>query len=434
MEADLDRALATATRALAAAEESGDPGQISITSNTLGCIMFHVGRIDEGQAHLDRARDLAMERGGGPELFRYYGNYTDVLIGAGRYTEAIDMARDGRRDSVRRGLARTMGAFMAGNEAEAEVLSGQWADGLVTIEEALRLDPPGITRGHLYTLRAILQVRRGDVSGAEDSLDLATEQLSRATRQPQYMLPLAVARAEAAAATGDLPGSLEVMRRAGEESGALVPPSSGWAFVWAWGRLLIAAGAAAPEGYRAILAHLRQVSPHAGWRAVTVAQEQAIEAVAEPDWAVAVDALDAADGLLHELADARLHWAEQLVGRGEPELARAQVLAAWDLLHDLDAATLAPRAHQVAAAARLTLPGRGAGDRADSILTPREREVLALVAQGRSNRAIAEELFISVKTASVHVSNILAKLGVASRTEAAAWAHAHGEALGAEGP
>jgi DNA-binding NarL/FixJ family response regulator len=48
-------------------------------------------------------------------------------------------------------------------------------------------------------------------------------------------------------------------------------------------------------------------------------------------------------------------------------------------------------------------------------LTPREREVLGLVADSRSNRQIAEELFISAKTASVHVSNILAKLGVANR-------------------
>ena len=56
-------------------------------------------------------------------------------------------------------------------------------------------------------------------------------------------------------------------------------------------------------------------------------------------------------------------------------------------------------------------------------LTRREAEVLALVAAGRSNRQIAQALFISPKTASVHVSRILAKLGAASRVEAAAIAH-----------
>ncbi|NEB09707.1 helix-turn-helix transcriptional regulator, partial [Streptomyces coelicoflavus] len=56
-------------------------------------------------------------------------------------------------------------------------------------------------------------------------------------------------------------------------------------------------------------------------------------------------------------------------------------------------------------------------------LTGRERDVLRLVSDGRTNRQIAEELFISPKTASVHVSNILAKLGVSGRGEAAAVAH-----------
>ncbi|HTZ85107.1 MAG TPA: response regulator transcription factor, partial [Solirubrobacteraceae bacterium] len=59
-------------------------------------------------------------------------------------------------------------------------------------------------------------------------------------------------------------------------------------------------------------------------------------------------------------------------------------------------------------------------------LTDRERQVLALVAEGRSNGQIAEQLFITRKTASVHVSNILAKLDVATRTEAAAVAHRAG--------
>ena len=67
-----------------------------------------------------------------------------------------------------------------------------------------------------------------------------------------------------------------------------------------------------------------------------------------------------------------------------------------------------------------------AGPSALAALTDREREVLRLIAKGKSNRDIGSELFISPKTASVHVSNILGKLGAASRTEAAAIAYREG--------
>ncbi|MGY5122402.1 response regulator transcription factor, partial [Streptomyces sp. 900105755] len=66
---------------------------------------------------------------------------------------------------------------------------------------------------------------------------------------------------------------------------------------------------------------------------------------------------------------------------------------------------------------------RSAAESSASPLTARERDVLRLLALGRSNRQIGEELFITGKTASVHVSNILAKLGAASRTEAVAIAY-----------
>ena len=63
-------------------------------------------------------------------------------------------------------------------------------------------------------------------------------------------------------------------------------------------------------------------------------------------------------------------------------------------------------------------------------LTPREREVLVLVAQGASNRQIAETLVVSERTARTHVSAILSKLGLVSRTQAALWAVREGLAPG----
>jgi DNA-binding NarL/FixJ family response regulator len=102
------------------------------------------------------------------------------------------------------------------------------------------------------------------------------------------------------------------------------------------------------------------------------------------------------------------------------------------LNHKLSARPLDTEIKALARRARLVLtpPASGPGQAADAPtpaeqlgLTPREAEVLALVAAGRSNRQIAQELFISPKTASVHVSNILAKLGVHTRVEAAAVAH-----------
>ena len=71
---------------------------------------------------------------------------------------------------------------------------------------------------------------------------------------------------------------------------------------------------------------------------------------------------------------------------------------------------------RLAAATDRDAPGR-------ETLTPRELEVLRLIAQGHSNRSISESLCISVKTTSVHVSSILAKLEVSSRTQAAALWH-----------
>lgn len=109
---------------------------------------------------------------------------------------------------------------------------------------------------------------------------------------------------------------------------------------------------------------------------------------------------------------ALLRAAEQAFGDGDRATARARLREAEPIARDLGAAPLLREVERRSAGARPVLD-----------LTPRESEVLRHVADGRSNRQIGDALFISAKTAGVHVSNILAKLGVASRTEAGAIAH-----------
>jgi DNA-binding NarL/FixJ family response regulator len=88
----------------------------------------------------------------------------------------------------------------------------------------------------------------------------------------------------------------------------------------------------------------------------------------------------------------------------------------------MGARALEQRASQLATRSRVPLPESASSEGPLSRLTPREREVLDLLATGATNKAIATTLFISEKTVSVHVSNLLGKLGVANRGAAAALA------------
>ena len=135
----------------------------------------------------------------------------------------------------------------------------------------------------------------------------------------------------------------------------------------------------------------------------------------------------------YPLGETLLHAAEAALACGDRDGAAERLGRAAPLAAALGAQPLGEQIAILARRARIRL-GASAGDAAGAALaaddgagelglTERELEVLRLVAEGRSNREIAGELFISPKTASVHVSNILGKLGVASRGEAAAKAH-----------
>ena len=135
---------------------------------------------------------------------------------------------------------------------------------------------------------------------------------------------------------------------------------------------------------------------------------------------------DLADPYL--IATARYQQAAALLAsRGSRDRAATALRAADAIARNLRAAPLRAEIKAIARAARIDLAGSAVPpepepDPTGAGLTPREREVLALLGNGLSNAQIARNLYISEKTASVHVSSILRKLGVTSRVQAAAHA------------
>ncbi|WP_309485540.1 response regulator transcription factor, partial [Streptomyces sp. WELS2] len=167
---------------------------------------------------------------------------------------------------------------------------------------------------------------------------------------------------------------------------------------------------------------------HSGWARAELLRAEGRDTA--ETWAPVVAAFECLDRP-YDLARVRHRLAGALLAEGgDDERDRAVELLrlAAAVADHLRARPLAGSVARLAQRARLSL---GGGKRRDPAadpaaafgLTSRERDVLGLVAAGRTNRQIAEELFISPKTASVHVSNILGKLGVSGRGEAAAVAH-----------
>ncbi|MFC7598397.1 AAA family ATPase [Terrabacter sp. GCM10028922] len=149
------------------------------------------------------------------------------------------------------------------------------------------------------------------------------------------------------------------------------------------------------------------------WRARAVAEHARLQGrPAVQEWLAALDAF----GYGHVYEQARCHWrlAEALVAAGDRDAARAHASEAAASAEQLGALPLQRAVAGTVSAARLAVTTGGGVP----VLTGRERDVLALVAEGLTNREIGRRLFISEKTVSVHLSNLMAKLNVSSRTEA----------------
>jgi DNA-binding CsgD family transcriptional regulator len=443
-----------AEEAVAVAEQVGARAEEAIARATLGGALVALGDADAGLAELAAARRLATQAGDVVLALRVMVGHADALLGAGRLEQAAGVALDGLQQAHRLGLVRFNAPVLASNATLALLALGRWDQAEQISREALEAAPsdPTSHASSVYVLldRAALELGRGDLDAAQARLQAARRLLPAPILQAQRAGPLFAGLAELALWRGDP----DQARGLVAEAVPLVEANPRYAApIYALGVRV--------EADRAELArarHPRQPAPDdataaalldrlgqaatspaaaglpelAAWHATAVAERTRQQGPSDPAaWAAAVAAWERL-GQPYRIAYAGFRHAETLLATGDRETA-AQVLGrAAAITGRLGARPLDAEVQALARRARLDLappaaavvPAAGAPTSAAQLgLTPREVEVLALVAAGRSNRQIAQALFISPKTASVHVSNLLAKLGVGGRVEAAAVAH-----------
>ncbi|GLW90815.1 helix-turn-helix transcriptional regulator [Actinokineospora globicatena] len=161
------------------------------------------------------------------------------------------------------------------------------------------------------------------------------------------------------------------------------------------------------------------------WLARAEAEHTRLDGAGDPDaWRAAVAAFDY--GAVYEQAMCRRRLAEALLAADDRDGAAEQLRLADEVATRMGAKPLVDAVRKIAKRGRVALHDSVAVRDEVDPFTPRERAVLALVAAGRTNRQVGEELFISEKTVSVHLSRIMAKLGASRRAEAVAVAYDRG--------
>jgi DNA-binding NarL/FixJ family response regulator len=399
--------------ALDTARRLGDRDLEFVALAYLGASIVHDDRTEEGIALLDEA--LAAVAGGEVDDFLVFEEIFCQLFSACEHahdvTRADQWIRVGDTIAQRRNLP-AVSAFCRTHYGGVLTAAGRWPEADATLTEAVRLWDLGYgsMRGGALVRLADLRVRQGRLEEAEqllDGLDVNAD-----TARPLAAIYLA---------RGDTTLAREVLERALDE----VDPTS---------------AAAAPMLALLVDVHL---AANAREEANAAAEALALCASRYPsEYLVALAALcrgrvclasgtgdphaclrEALAGfsraqLPMETARSRLELAQVLV-TDRPEVAIAEARAALDAFQRLEAA----RDVDAAAALLRSLGARApSGRRGDGALTKREAEVLDLLGHGLSNPEISDRLYISRKTVEHHVGNILAKLSLRSRAEAAAYA------------
>ncbi|TDD95419.1 helix-turn-helix transcriptional regulator [Actinomadura rubrisoli] len=437
---DIDEARAAASESLAIARELADPVTEADALMTLFCADIdydsHAAAYASPAAPLADVEAAVLRSGDQRVRLRYAVVKSHYLEGAGRHEEAAAVARRGTEKARELGVTRTQGSFLCINQAEPLVSLGRWDEAVAVLKQAMDQDPAITIRTSLLVLSGEVALARGDLPTARERLAAAREVMTLKMKWLKTQDYFATLRLEArfALAEGRPADALDAVREVIDKSG--LPDDARYA----WPVLVIGAtacaelGAATPatassEASAALehivgrAARLQVAGPlQAAYRLMFNAEaDRARGVLDQPAWDAAADTWHTLGNPFNR-AEALARAAEAALAGGDHEGAAERLGAASEIAQDLGAAPLAACVDDLLR--RTRAPRRGGAETAAPLgLTPREYEVLRLVAEGRSNRDIAETLFISAKTASVHVSNILGKLEVTSRGEAAATAH-----------
>jgi DNA-binding CsgD family transcriptional regulator/tetratricopeptide (TPR) repeat protein len=452
----LQASLAMLNRALGIAEAAGATALIPRILSTMAHGAFVQGRVEDGFAALERGWALARAGRDGPSLVWLAIIESDALLRLAQFQRAAEVASRGFDTARQAGLdAWYRGSMLAFNAAEALLALGRTAEAAELIDP-LTAGPPDRDHWLLHVIRAEIDLLRGEADAAAGRW------------QQIYVFPAVVNRVDFAWESAQR--AAEASLWAGRPGGALAEIRRTLALIQtpdlaiSCGRLLTAgmracadlagqararrdqpAAAAAAAAADSLASWVGQVGrapftdhPYVAAipaeRATWDAERTRLAHPGDPEaWAAAAKAWQDL-GCPHRAAYAWWRQAQAQLDAGQPAAAAAGPLRAAAGAADGHTPLLAG-IRALAERARIPLQPQAAGAPAApppakvSIpygLTGRELAVLRLLAAGRTNAQIGAELYISPKTAGVHVSNILRKLGVSGRTQAAALAERAG--------
>ncbi len=446
---------ALALEALEAARAAGATADEGAAYRLIGSALAWGGQVEGGLTYLRKARDAALAHESHEDYVRAIDYLGAALLMLGRTDEAL-ATYEGAMEQVRRfGLVLSHGIWIDANAAECEIRLGRWpaARARITRLLAARTEHAD-TRLFTLGVALLLAARQGEDADAPEHerealallhanvspgavafayLALTELALARGDRQRARTL---VADARARIRFGDLqlwPALLNLGLRAEADLAERVrdrgePTADAQArratadelaeAVWWYGFEIPTVERAPPETF-------------AHWD-IAHAELARIDGIPQPDlWRQIAGRWDAL-AQPYQGIYARLREAEAHLQTGERRAAAQALRGAHATAVALGALPLRGDTEALAKRARIALP-EVTGDAADAgpplDLTRRELTVLELIAAGRTNRQIAEELYLSPRTVDVHVRHILAKLHASNRVEAAGIAHGLGIGL-----